>query len=156
MKVKNKKFSTIWVENNQVKIIDQTKLPFELKVEKLQSINDFCKAIKDMKVRGAPLIGVTAAFGFAKSIEQNPSTMNIKKCYHKLLKTRPTAINLKWALDTIKKELLEIIPSKRASLAIKLANVIRDDDIKSCRKIGYNGLKIIEKIYKKKRKQSIY
>ena len=152
MKVKNKKFSTIWVENREVKIIDQTKLPFKFKVEKLQSLNDFCKAIKDMKVRGAPLIGVTAAFGFAKSIEQNSSTINIKKCYHKLLKTRPTAINLKWALDTIKEKLLKTTPNKRASLAIKLANLIRDDDIKSCKKIGHNGLKIIEKIYKKKKK----
>ena len=152
MKVKNKKFSTIWVENREIKIIDQTKLPFKFKVEKLQSLNDFCKAIKDMKVRGAPLIGVTAAFGFAKSIEQNSSTINIKKCYDKLLKTRPTAINLKWALDTIKEKLLKTTPNKRASLAIKLANLIRDDDIKNCKKIGHNGLKIIEKIYKKKKK----
>ena len=152
MKVKNKKFSTIWVENREVKIIDQTKLPFKFKVEKLQSLNDFCKAIKDMKVRGAPLIGVTAAFGFAKSIEQNSSTINIKKCYDKLLKTRPTAINLKWALDTIKEKLLKTTPNKRASLAIKLANLIRDDDVESCKKIGHNGLKIIEKIYKKKKK----
>ena len=104
MKVKNKKFTTIWSENSEVKIIDQTKLPFEFKVQKLESLNDFCSAIIDMKVRGAPLIGVTAAFGFAKSIEQNSSKINIQKCYQKLLRTRPTAINLKWALDIIKKK----------------------------------------------------
>ena len=152
MRVKNKKFSTIWIDNREVKIIDQTKLPFEFKVQKLKSLNDFCTAISDMKVRGAPLIGVTAALGFAKSIEQNSSTLNIKKCYQKLLKTRPTAVNLKWALDTIKKKLLKTIPSKRASLAIKLANLIRDDDIENCKQIGINGLKIIEQIYKKKKK----
>ncbi len=152
MKVKNKKFSTIWVENREVKIIDQTRLPFEFKVQKLKSLNDFCEAIKDMKVRGAPLIGVTAAFGFAKSIEQNSSTMNIKKCYQKLIKTRPTAVNLKWALDTIKKKLLKTIPRKRATLAIELANLIRNNDIESCKKIGQNGLKVIEQIYKKKKK----
>ena len=118
MKVKNKKFSTIWIENREVKIIDQTKLPFKFKVEKLKSLNDFCKAIKDMKVRGAPLIGVTAAFGFAKSIEQNSSTINIKKCYDKLLKTRPTAINLKWALDTIKEKLLKTTPNKTRFLVV--------------------------------------
>ena len=151
MRVKNKKFSTIWIDNREVKIIDQTKLPFEFKVQKLKSLNDFCTAISDMKVRGAPLIGVTAALGFAKSIEQNSSTLNIKKCYQKLLKTRPTAINLKWALDTIKKKLLKTIPSKRASLAFKLANLIRDDDIENCKQIGINGLKIIEQIYKKKK-----
>ena len=152
MRVKNKKFSTIWIDNREVKIIDQTKLPFEFKVQKLKSLNDFCRAISDMKVRGAPLIGVTAALGFAKSIEQNSSTLNIKKCYQKLLKTRPTAVNLKWALDTIKKKLLKTIPSKRASLAIKLANLIRDNDIENCKQIGINGLKIIEQIYKKKKK----
>tara|TARA_B100000035_G_scaffold8031_1_gene6932 strand:- start:11076 stop:12152 length:1077 start_codon:yes stop_codon:yes gene_type:complete len=152
MKVKNKKFSTIWIENSEVKIIDQTKLPFEFKVQKLKSLNDFCKAIKDMKVRGAPLIGVTAAFGFAKSIERNSSTININKCYKKLLKTRPTAVNLKWALDTLKKKLLRTNPSKRATLAIELANLIRNDDIENCKKIGQNGLKIIEQIFKKKKK----
>ena len=152
MKVKNKNFSTIWLENRKVKIIDQTKLPFEFKIQTLHSLNDFCIAIKDMKVRGAPLIGVTAAFGFAKAIEKNPSNMNIKKCYAKLFKTRPTAINLKWALDTIKKKLLETDPSKRANLAIELANLIRDDDIKSCKKIGHNGLRVIEEIYKKTKK----
>ena len=152
MKVKNKNFSTIWIENNEVKIIDQTKLPFEFKVQKLKTLNDFCKAIKDMKVRGAPLIGVTAAFGFAKSVERNSSAININKCYKKLLKTRPTAVNLKWALDTLKKKLLKTIPNKRATLAIELANLIRNDDIENCIKIGQNGLKIIEQIYKKKKK----
>ena len=113
MKVKNRSFSTIWLENSEIKIIDQTRLPFEFKIQKLQSLNDFCKAIKDMKVRGAPLIGVAAAFGFAKSIEKNSSLMNIKSSYKKLLKTRPTAVNLKWALDKIKKELLKTIPRKK-------------------------------------------
>ena len=152
MKVKNRNFSTIWTENKEIKIIDQTRLPFEFKIQKLESLNDFCKAIKDMKVRGAPLIGVAAAFGLAKSIENNPSIANIKNSYNKLLKTRPTAVNLKWALDIIKKELLKTIPNKRASLAIELAKLIRDDDIENCKRIGNHGLKIIEQIYKKKKK----
>ena len=156
MKVKNRNFSTIWTENKEIKIIDQTRLPFEFKIQKLESLNDFCKAIKDMKVRGAPLIGVAAAFGLAKSIENNPSIANIKNSYNKLLKTRPTAVNLKWALDIIKKELLKTIPNKRASLAIELAKLIRDDDIENCKRIGNHGLKIIEQIYKKKRNQLIY
>ena len=146
MKINGKAFRTIWFDNNIVKIIDQTRLPFEFKIQKLQSLNDFCKAIKDMKVRGAPLIGVAAAFGFAKSIEKNSSLMNIKSSYKKLLQTRPTAVNLKWALDKIKKELLKTIPRKRASLAIELANLIRDDDIENCKRIGRHGLKLIEEI----------
>ena len=154
MKVKSRNFSTIWFENKEIKIIDQTRLPFEFKIQKLESLNDFCRAIKDMKVRGAPLIGVAAAFGFAKSIEKNSSLTNIKSSYKKLLKTRPTAVNLKWALDKIKKKLLKTIPSKRASLAIEIANLIRDDDIEKCKRIGHYGLKLIEQIYKKKKETS--
>ena len=66
-------------------------------------LDDYCTAIKTMKVRGAPLIGITAAFGFAKSIIKNPKNSNIERSYAKLLKTRPTAVNLKWALEKIKK-----------------------------------------------------
>tara|TARA_Y100000766_G_scaffold272869_1_gene273173 strand:- start:261 stop:620 length:360 start_codon:yes stop_codon:yes gene_type:complete len=101
MKVNKKQFSTLWEENNVVKIIDQTKLPFEFVVIELKTLSDFCIAIKDMKVRGAPLIGITAAFGLAFSIKKNPSMSNIKKSYDKLVSTRPTAINLKWALNMI-------------------------------------------------------
>ena len=68
MKVNKKNYSTIWLENEKIKIIDQTCLPFKFKTEELKSLNDFCIAIKNMKVRGAPLIGITAALGFAKSI----------------------------------------------------------------------------------------
>ena len=106
MKVNKKNYSTIWLENEKIKIIDQTFLPFKFKIDELKSLNDYCIAIKNMKVRGAPLIGITAALGFAKSIIKNPKNSNIEISYSKLLKTRPTAVNLKWALERIKKEIL--------------------------------------------------
>ena len=81
MLVKGKRYKTLWLEKETVKIIDQTKLPFRFKIIKLQSLNDFCEAIFNMKVRGAPLIGVTGAFGMAVSMSKDPSDSNINKSY---------------------------------------------------------------------------
>ena len=152
MKVNKKNYSTIWLENEKIKIIDQTCLPFKFKTEELKSLNDFCIAIKNMKVRGAPLIGITAALGFAKSIIKNPNNSNIEISYSKLLKTRPTAVNLKWALERIKKEILKLPNDLRGKQAMQLATSMRLEDIKNCKKIGENGFKIIKKIFKKKKK----
>ena len=115
MKVNKKDFTTLWVENNSVKIIDQTKLPFEFVVIGLKSLKDFCKAIKKMQVRGAPLIGITAAFALAMSIKRNATLSHIKKCVNLLIKTRPTAINLKWAVDQIFKKIKKLPEKKRAA-----------------------------------------
>ncbi len=152
MKVNKKDFTTLWVENNSVKIIDQTKLPFEFVVIGLKSLKDFCKAIKKMQVRGAPLIGITAAFALAMSIRRNATLSHIKKCVNLLIKTRPTAINLKWAVDQIFKKIKKLPEKKRAATALDLANRMREDDILNCFKIGLNGYKIIEDIFKKKKK----
>ncbi len=152
MKVNKKDFSTLWVEKNFVKIIDQTKLPFEFVVINLKSLKDFCKAIKEMQVRGAPLIGITAAFALAMSIRRNATLSHIKKCVNLLIKTRPTAINLKWALDQILKKIIKLPEKKRAEIALELANKMREDDILNCFKIGLNGYKIIEDLFKKKKK----
>ncbi len=102
MKVKNKKFSTIWYENKNVKIIDQTKIPFSFEIKTLKSLSDFCRAIRNMEVRGAPLIGVTAAMGFAMSLKKDPRDSNLNKSFNKLVDTRPTAVNLKWALQKVR------------------------------------------------------
>ena len=152
MKVNKKNYSTIWSENEKIQIIDQTFLPFKFKIDELKSLDDYCTAIETMKVRGAPLIGITAAFGFAKSIIKNPKNSNIERSYIKLLKTRPTAVNLKWALEKIKKNILELPNDLRGEVAMKLAQSMRSEDIKNCKKIGENGLKIIKKIFKKKKK----
>ncbi len=152
MKVNKKDYSTIWVEKNKVKIIDQTKLPFKFVIKELSSLKSFFNAIKKMEVRGAPLIGVTAAFGLALEVLRNPNKSNILKSYRTLCNSRPTAVNLKWALDEIMKVILKMQPEQRGIESMKIANKIRNDDINSCKQIGKYGLEVIEKIYKKKKK----
>ena len=152
MKIKNKDYSTLWVEKNKIKIIDQTKLPFKLIIKELKTLNDFCRAIKQMEVRGAPLIGVTAAFGLALSLRKDASSKNIDKSINALLETRPTAINLRWAVSYIFKKIKDKRIQDRAELSLELAKQIRQDDIINCFKIGLNGYKLIEKIFKKKKK----
>ena len=105
-----------------------------------------------MEVRGAPLIGVTAAFGLALEVLRNPNKSNILKSYRTLCNSRPTAINLKWALDEIIKVILKMPPKQRGVESMKIANKIRNDDINSCKQIGKYGLEVIKKIYKKKKK----
>ena len=152
MKVNKKDYSTIWLEKNKVKIIDQTKLPFKFVIKELSSLKSFFNTIKKMEVRGAPLIGVTAAFGLALEVLRNPNKSNILKSYRTLCNSRPTAVNLKWALDEIMKVILKMQPEQRGIESMKIANKIRNDDINSCKQIGKYGLEVIEKIYKKKKK----
>ncbi len=153
MKVKNKNFSTLWVENESVKIIDQTRLPFEFVIKELKTLKDFCNAIKNMEVRGAPLIGITAAFGFAISLRKDPYNKNVKFSYEKLLETRPTAVNLRWALNFIIEKIKKIKPNERARTSFELAEKLREEDIINCFKIGIHGYKIIEKIFKKEKRE---
>ena len=151
MIVGNKKFTTIWYKDDSVKIIDQTLLPFKFKIKELKTINDFFLAIKNMCVRGAPLIGVTAAFGLALSIKRNSSIKSIEKSYEKLLSARPTAVNLKWALDSVFNSIKQLPDEKRWLKSINLAKKIRLQDIDNCKKIGTHGLKIIKKKYLQKK-----
>jgi methylthioribose-1-phosphate isomerase len=152
MKVKDKNYSSIWDEKGVVKIIDQTKLPFEFRVIELKTLSDFCNAIKKMKVRGAPLIGVTAAYAVSSLIKNNSSNSYIKNIYTSLLNTRPTAVNLKWALDKIIYKIQKTNVKNKKEKAYNLARSIRDNDIVNCQKIAANGYKIIEKYYKQKKK----
>ena len=153
MKIGNKNFTTIWAEKNSVKIIDQTELPFNFKIIKLKETKDFFYAIKNMQVRGAPLIGVTAAYALAMAIKKEPSTQNILRTYKKILSARPTAVNLRWALDLLKKKVLKLNEKDRIIESFKIADKIREDDINNCKKIGYYGCQIIKKIFKKKKRK---
>ena len=100
MRVDGKPTRTIWPAANgsDVMIIDQTRLPHEFVISKLATLDDFAVAIKDMKVRGAPLIGVTAAYGLAIALRDDPSDAGLAAANTKLLATRPTAVNLFWAI----------------------------------------------------------
>ena len=151
MKIDNKEYRTIWYEDNVVKIIDQTKLPHQFVIKNLKTVDDVVNAIKIMEVRGAPLIGGTAAYGIALAVQQNSEPDFIKKSYEDLIKSRPTAINLKWAVDRMMKKISGINSNKILSMALNEAKEICDEDEKFCENIGINGLKIIEEIYNKKK-----
>ena len=151
MKIEGKEYRTIWFENNIVKIIDQTKLPHKFIIKDLKTVNDAINAIKVMEVRGAPLIGATAAFGLVLAIIENNDQSFLKKSAEKLISSRPTAINLKWAVDRMMNKLSGVNSDKILEIALNEANEICEEDVKFCENIGLNGLKIIEEIYNKKK-----
>ena len=156
MKVNGKNYTSIWVEdNNKVFIIDQRWLPHEFKIVELKTINDFSNAIKDMWVRGAPLIGVTTAFAFAKTMQLDSSNDMLNQTKSILLSTRPTAVNLHWAVKKMFNFLIKTPIDHRAHEVFKKANQILSDDIYSNRKIGEHGFKIIEDIANTKKTNSI-
>ena len=151
MRIQGKEYRTIWYENNVVKIIDQTKLPHQFVTKELKTVKDAVKAIKIMEVRGAPLIGGTAAYGIVLAIQESDDKEFIKKSAEQLIQSRPTAINLKWAVDRMMKKLSVINSDQILNIALKEAKEICDEDEKFCESIGINGLKIIEEIYEKKK-----
>ena len=151
MKIEGKEYRTIWCENNVVKIIDQTKLPHQFIIKDLKTVKEAVNAIKIMEVRGAPLIGGTAAFGIALAVQENNDPEFIKKSAEELIQSRPTAINLKWAVDRMMNKLSGINSEQILNIALKEAQEICDEDEKFCENIGINGLKIIEEIYNKKK-----
>ena len=151
MRIDRKEYRTIWYENNVVKIIDQTKLPHKFIIKELKTVKDAVNSIKIMEVRGAPLIGATAAYGIALAVQENHDPEFIKKSAEQLIQSRPTAINLKWAVDRMMKKLSDINSNHILDTALKEAKEICDEDVKFCENIGINGLKIIEEIYNKKK-----
>ncbi|MDC3152456.1 S-methyl-5-thioribose-1-phosphate isomerase [Pelagibacteraceae bacterium] len=151
MKIEGKNYRTIWFENNEVKIIDQTKLPHKFIIKSLKNIKDAINAIKTMEVRGAPLIGATAAYGLVLSIIEKNDLSFLKKSSEDLISSRPTAINLKWAVDRMMKKLLGVNNNNIFKIALSEAKAIAEEDVDFCKNIGINGLKIIEEISKKKK-----
>ena len=151
MRIEGKEYRTIWFENDTVKIIDQTKLPHKFVIKDLKTVKDAVNAIKVMEVRGAPLIGATAAYGLVLAILENNDLSFIKKSADDLIKSRPTAINLKWAVDRMLNQLSGVNSDKILEIGQKEAKEICEEDVKFCENIGLNGLKIIEEIYKKKK-----
>jgi methylthioribose-1-phosphate isomerase len=151
MKIAGKQYRTIWFENNSVKIIDQTKLPHQFIIKELKTVKDSINAIKTMEVRGAPLIGATAAYGLALSLIENKDQSFLKKSSEDLIASRPTAINLKWAVKRMMKKLLGVNSNEILKTALEEAKTIVEEDVNFCKNIGMNGLKIIENIANKKK-----
>ena len=154
MKIKGKEFNTIWFNetNQNVQIIDQTKLPHKFIIKDLNTVEDAINAIKVMEVRGAPLIGATAAYGLVLAMKKNNDIEYLKKCSKNLINSRPTAINLEWAVNRMNNKLLSCKPVNLFNTALDEAKKICLEDISFCEQIGQNGLKIIEKIYNLKNK----
>ena len=152
MKVGNNQYRSIWLADDgwAVEIIDQTKLPHQFIIVRLETMEQAGVAIKDMWVRGAPLIGATAAYGMALAMRSDPSDNNLSAAYEKLFSTRPTAINLRWGLDDMRKVLIQLPPELRKEAAYRRAAEICEEDVKICSAIGEHGLKLIEDMWNKK------
>ncbi|MEP4038814.1 S-methyl-5-thioribose-1-phosphate isomerase [Pseudophaeobacter sp.] len=148
MKVDGTPYRSLWwdADAQAVKIIDQRWLPHDFRIEQLDSLADFARAIKDMHVRGAPLIGATAAYGMALAMRLDPSDAALQDCWDFLHQTRPTAINLRWALDRCRARLVALPLERRGPEALVLAHEIAEEDVEINRRIGVNGLQLIQEI----------
>src|ERR1044071_9927319 len=152
MKVDGKHTRTIWVEaDDTVGTIDQTLLPHRYATIRLGTVEDAARAIKTMQVRGAPLIGATAAYGMALAARQDASDAALERAYALLLATRPTAINLKWALDEMMAAVRNRARGERVAAAYKRAQEIADEDVEINAAIGRHGLKLIEDLAARKK-----
>ena len=147
MKINGTPYRSIWRDDaGEVKVIDQRWLPHELRIVPLRSRADFAAAIRDMWVRGAPLIGATAAWGMAMEMARDPSDAALESCHAELNATRPTAINLSWALDRMRAALAPLPTVARAEVAARLAEEICNEDVEINRRIGTHGAQIIRDI----------
>ena len=148
MNVGDRHYRTIWLneDGRSVDIIDQRWLPHEFRIVTLRTVDDMAVAIRDMWVRGAPLIGVAAAYGMAIAMAADSSDTALDAAWEKLHATRPTAINLRWALDEMRKLLRPVPERERAEMAYRRATEIADEDVELNRAIGENGLAIIRDI----------
>ena len=157
MKINGKHYRSIWpVGEDAFGIIDQTKLPHEFATLTLRNAEAAAHAILTMQTRGAPLIGAVGAYGLALAVREDASDENIQKVLEMLAETRPTAINLKWALWRMRGALLNQPREKRAALAWKEAAAIANEDVAMCEAIGRHGLELIrEMAIRKKRKLNI-
>jgi methylthioribose-1-phosphate isomerase len=148
VKVDGKPYRTIWLgaDGTTVQAIDQTLLPHQFVVRDFTTVADAEKAIRTMIVRGAPLIGATAAYGMALAMAADPSDANLERAYKVLLASRPTAVNLRWALDDLRALLAPLPRGARREAAYCRAAEICDEDAEICRRIGENGLAEIKQL----------
>jgi len=153
MKVNGIHYRSVWVDPEDgwsVLILDQTKLPWAVDILRLTDEDQAAHAIRSMQVRGAPLIGAVAAHGVALAMRRDASTAGLDRAVAMLGETRPTAINLLWALERMRAALHNLAPAERVAAAYAEALAIADDDVETCRRIGQNGLPLIEAIARQK------
>ncbi|HEX7076245.1 MAG TPA: S-methyl-5-thioribose-1-phosphate isomerase [Hyphomicrobiaceae bacterium] len=153
MKIGGRHYRTIWLNPDgwSVEIIDQTKLPHRFETVTLTSCEDAARAILTMQVRGAPLIGVTAAYGLCLALREDASDEAMERAIEHLARQRPTAINLRWALEQVRAAVRNLPREKRVEAAYKCAAALADEDVETCRRIGVNGLALIKDIAARKK-----
>lgn len=151
MKVNGRHYRTIWTEDDAVVILDQTLFPHRFETRRLTTAEDAAEAIRVMRVRGAPLIGATAAYGLALALRADPSDMGLLAAREMLAATRPTAINLVWALDRVIARISPLSLARRASAAWDEAGRICDEDVAINAAIGDHGLGLIRAVAARKR-----
>lgn len=165
MKISGKHYRSIWPISPDgstgkftaahIKIIDQTRLPHRFETVQLHTLEDAAHAISAMLVRGAPLIGATAAYGLYLALREDTSDDHLEKAYETLLATRPTAVNLRWALDRSLRVLRPLPLKERTSAAFKLATELCDEDVANNERIGEHGLEIIRRIWLAKGQETV-
>jgi len=151
MNIGGRHYRTIWphADGASVEVIDQTRLPHEFAIMRLANLSEAAEAIRSMVVRGAPLIGVTAAYGLAIAMRFDASDDGLTQAYQALIETRPTAVNLRWALDEMRASIAPLSPSARPEAAWTRAAAIAEEDVAISQRIGLAGLPLIEKAYAK-------
>ena len=149
MRISGTHYRTIWpTAAGTVRVIDQSRLPFEFATLELETLDDVAQAIRSMVVRGAPLIGAAAAYGVALALRSNASDASLEEAVRTLRTTRPTAVNLAWSLTRMHSALAAVAPLERAEAAFREAAAICDEDVEQCRSIGFHGLEIIRGVAK--------
>jgi len=150
--IDGKPYRTIWLnaDGKSVEIIDQTKLPHRFETVTLRTLEDAARAISSMQVRGAPLIGATAAYGVALGLRVHATDEALDQACAVLAATRPTAVNLRWALDEMQKAVRNQPRDKRVAAAFARAASICEEDVETNRRIGEHGLGLIQAYAEKK------
>ena len=148
MNIDGKAWRTIWLEagGRSIAVIDQTQLPHTFTTRSLTSLDQAAEAITTMVVRGAPLIGVTGAYGLMLALQADPSDGALAAAFTQLLATRPTAVNLQWALERVRERVLPLAPAQRALAAQQEAGAIAEEDVLMCEAIGDNGLRLFQEL----------
>lgn len=147
----SRKLQSLWLDDGQqfIHIIDQTKLPYAFVTKTLHNLDEVCHAIVSMQVRGAPLIGITAAYGFAFALRDNHSShrkLTLDEIAKKLLGTRPTAVNLHWAVARVLDAVKSVAQEQQAAVALKTAQALWQEDSDMCSAIGDYGFSIIKEL----------
>ncbi|MDE2230141.1 MAG: S-methyl-5-thioribose-1-phosphate isomerase [Alphaproteobacteria bacterium] len=158
MKVAGQAMRSIWLEPDGagVGIIDQTRLPFELRMLRLITVDEAAHAIRAMLVRGAPLIGATAAYGMALAMRADPGDAAIARAAETLLATRPTAVNLRWAVEDLRTLLKQLPAERRAEAAYRRAGEIAEADVATNRAIAAHGVPLIRQALARKAGKAVH